>query len=115
MYFTSKLKPIDVKIFIEDGVPYLDYIGIAETDIGKAKVHIKKISLDITAISRNYDESYACDWHGVKFFPIRTKLEILAENENWFDYEILEVEMTKKQAEQNMKENLGYKVNIVDK
>lgn len=48
---SSDVRPTDVKIYIEDGVPYLDYIGtFYATDGSKCKVHFPKIGLTFSKV-----------------------------------------------------------------
>lgn len=48
---SSGVRPTDVKIYIEDGVPYLDYIGtFYATDGSKCKVHFPKIGLTFSKV-----------------------------------------------------------------
>lgn len=50
---SSGVRPTDVKIYVEDGVPYLDYTGICYASNGdKIKVHFPKIDLTLTNITQ---------------------------------------------------------------
>ena len=104
----DKITPTDVRVYIEDGVPYLDYIGTVMTGMGKAKVHIPKIGLNITAVSKEEDIVDSYDMYNNKVASIRTRLEIFAENDRWCECKIIEREMSKEQIEKE----LGYKVKI---
>lgn len=105
----GKITPKDVRVFIEDGVPYLDYVGIANSTKGKIKIHIPKISLNIETISRLEEQEYVYDTFNVPISSVRTRLEIIAENNDWCQFEVIERDMTKKEIEKE----LGYKVNII--
>lgn len=105
---TGKITPIDVRVYIENGIPYLDYIGVEETNWGKVKIHIPKIGLDITAITQEEDIVSAYGSNNKKLASIRTRFEIFAENDKWCEYKILEREMSKEQIEKE----LGYKIKI---
>lgn len=75
--------PTDVKIYVENGTPYLDYTGICyASNGGKIKVHFPKVDLTFT--------------------------NICAPNGKLTTFEVLEREVSKKQLEKE----LGYKLNI---
>ena len=104
----GKITSTDVRVYIEDGVPYLDYIGTVMTNMGKTKVHIPKIGLDITAVSKEEETVDSYDIYDNRVASIRTRLEIFAENDRWCECKIIEREMSKEQIEKE----LGYKIKI---
>lgn len=100
----SPITPIDVKIYTEDGVPYLDYIGTFYTNDGcKYKIHLPKIGLTFSKFTQEKEE----EEYGYKQ-RITTAFNVFASNDELFKYEILEREVSKKQLEKE----LGYKLNI---
>lgn len=104
---SSDVCPTDVKIYIEDGVPYLDYIGtFYATDGSKCKVHFPKIGLTFSKVMQEKEkEEY--DYFGYKK-RIITKFDIFAVDNKLAKFEVIEREMSKKQLEKE----LGYKLNI---
>lgn len=103
----SNITPTDVKIYVENGTPYLDYTGVCYASNGdKIKVHLPKVGLTLTTITqeKEYDE-----WkyqEGSK--KILTKFNVFVSNDQWATFEVLEREVSKKQLEKE----LGYKLNI---
>lgn len=82
----SHITPTDVKIYVENGTPYLDYTGICYASNGdKIKVHFPKIDLTLTNITN-----------------------VCASNDKWATFEVIEREVSKEQLEKE----LGYKLNI---
>lgn len=50
LHIESSLMPTDVKIYTEDGIPYLDYTGTCYMSDGcKYKIHFPKIGLTFFA------------------------------------------------------------------
>lgn len=103
---SSGVRPTDVKIYIEDGVPYLDYIGtFYATDGSKCKVHFPKIGLTFSKVMQEKEEEYDCFDYKQR---IITKFDIFAVDDKWATFEVIEREVSKKQLEKE----LGYKLNI---
>lgn len=101
----SKITPTDVKIYVENGTPYLDYTGICYASNGdKIKVHFPKIDLTLT-ITQEEDEEWKYQWPSRK---ILTKFNVCVSNDKWATFEVVEREVSKKQLEKE----LGYKLNI---
>lgn len=104
---TSPITPTDVKIYTEDGVPYLDYTGTFYASDGcKCKIHLPKIGLTFSKVTQEKEEE-EYDYFGYKQ-RITTAFNVFASNDEWFKYEIIEREVSKKQLEKE----LGYKLNI---
>lgn len=103
---SSGVRPTDVKIYIEDGVSYLDYVGtFYATDGSKCKVHFPKIGLTFSKVTQEKEEEY--DYFGYKQ-RIITKFDVYAVDDEWATFEVIERDVTKKQLENE----LGYKLNI---
>lgn len=52
-HIKSSLMPTDVKIYTEDGTPYLDYTGTCYMSDGcKYKIHIPKIGLTFSQVTQ---------------------------------------------------------------
>ena len=104
---SSNVRPTDVKIYIEDGVPYLDYIGtFYAADGSKCKVHFPKIGLTFSKLMQEKEEE-EYNYFGYKQ-RIITKFDIFAVDDKWATFEVIEREVSKKQLEKE----LGYKLNI---
>ena len=104
---TSAISPTDVKIYTEDGVPYLDYTGTFYANDGcKCKIHFPKIGLTFTRITQEKEEK-EYDYFGYKQ-RVTISFNVFATNDEWFKYEILEREVSQKQLEKE----LGYKIKI---
>ena len=104
---TSSITPTDVKIYTEDGIPYLDYIGtFYDSDGCKCKVHIPKIGLTFSQITQEKEEE-EYDYFGHKR-KILMNFNVFVSDNKFYELEILEREVSKKQLEKE----LGYKLNI---
>lgn len=102
----SNITPTDVKIYVENGIPYLDYTGTCYMINGdKYKVHIPKIGLTLTNIKSESAECYDYLGHARKILP---SFQIYACGDEYFSFEVIEREVSKKQLEKG----LGYKLNI---
>lgn len=103
----SKITPTDVKIYVENGTPYLDYTEICYASNGdKIKVHFPKIDLTLTNITQEKEyEEWKYQWGSRE---ILTKFNVCASNDKWATFEVVEREVSKKQLEKE----LGYKLNI---
>ena len=111
----ASIMPKDVRIYYEDNMPYLEYTGeITANDGTKTEVRLPKISLVYNVIEDNseYYDQYAYGIHGEKLYFTRVKLSqnVIIKNDKWYDMQIVEREMTKKQIEKE----LGYNVKIVE-
>ena len=104
---TSAISPTDVKIYTEDGVPYLDYTGTFYANDGcKCKIHFPKIGLAFTRITQEKEEE-EYDYFGYKR-KILMNFNVFVSDDKFWEFEILEREVSKKQLEKE----LGYKLNI---
>lgn len=104
---TSSITPTDVKIYTEDGIPYLDYIGMFyDSDGCKCKVHIPKIGLTFSQITQEKEEE-EYDYFGYKQKVLMNFNVFVSDNKFW-EFEIIEREVSKKQLEKEF----GYKLNI---
>ena len=103
----SNITPTDVKIYVENGTPYLDYTGTCYASNGdKIKVHFPKIDLTLTNIAQEkYEEEWKYQFGSRK---ILTKFNVCVSNDKWATFEVVEREVSKKQLEKE----LGYKLNI---
>ena len=103
----SNITPTDVKIYVENGTPYLDYTGTCYANNGdKIKVHFPKIDLTLTNITQEkYEEEWKYQFGSRK---ILTKFNVCVSNDKWATFEVVEREVSKKQLEKE----LGYKLNI---
>lgn len=107
LHIESPLTPTDVKIYTEDGVPYLDYTGTCYMSDGcKYKIHLPKVGLNFTQVTQK-EESDIYDICGYKQ-KILLDFRVLVTDGKFYTYEILERDVSKKQLEKE----LGYKLNI---
>lgn len=107
VYIESPLTPTDVKIYTEDGTPYLDYTGTCYMSDGcKYKIHLPKVGLQFTQVTQQED-SEIHDFCGYKQRVV-LDFKVLITDGKFYTYEILERDVSKKQLEKE----LGYKVNI---
>lgn len=112
----SNITPTDVKIYTENGTPYLDYTGICYASNGdKIKVHLPKIGLTFTNITQEKDykeyerhEEQKCLWDPRKILP---KFNIYASNDIWATFEVIEREVSKERLEKE----LDYKLTLTKK
>ena len=104
---TSPILPTDVKIYTEDGVPYLDYIGTFYINDGcKCKIHLPKIGLTFSKVTQEKEEE-EYDYFGYKK-KVLMNFNVFVSDDKFWEFEILEREVSKKQLEKE----LGYKLNI---
>lgn len=104
----SNITPTDVKIYMEDNVPYLDYIGECMTNNGaKLKVHIPKMGLTLNRIVQECEEEFG-SFAPVYHHRILKSFNIYTTDDKWCEFEIVEREMSKEQIEKE----LGYKITI---
>lgn len=113
--FSDAIVPTDVRIYYDDGMPYLDYTGITRTTDGcEVKVHLPKISLVYNLIQMNTEtkDHYAYDKRGnlIATFPVKLNQACFIKNDQWFDMQIVKRQMTKKQIEKE----LGYQIKIME-
>ena len=102
----GSLMPTDVKIYTEDGTPYLDYTGTCYMSDGcKYKIHFPKIGFAFSQIMQEKEDKY--DYFGYKR-KILMNFNIFASDNKFYEFEIIEREVSKKQLEKE----LGYKLNI---
>lgn len=102
----SNITPTDVKIYVENGTPYIDYTGICYASNGdKIKVHLPKVGLTLTNVTQEKDEEWKYQ-SGSREMLI--KFNVYASNDQLATFEVLEREVSKKQLENE----LGYKLNI---
>lgn len=97
------VQPIDVKIYYENGVPYMEYRGITnDFSNDKFEVYFPKIGLEISEFT--WEEDYCA--------PSRLSVTFdgFIKNLGKPRFKITEKTMTKAQIEKE----LGYKVNIID-
>lgn len=108
---TDYIHPVDVKVFVENNVPYLEYTGVIDRGEEKIKVHFPKIGLTLNVIEQIVDyQDYHDKWN-CPIGQVCISYQIfVGNNDTAFTYEVVEREMTKAQIEKE----LGYKVKIVD-
>lgn len=103
----NDIVPTDVKIYYENGTPYMEYRGVTQNPrFDKVEIYLPKISLSISSIE--YTENlYDPDELHVTF----SDKYLVHPHKNVFTAKTIERNMTKAQIEKE----LGYKVNIVEK
>jgi len=52
------IKPVDVRVYFEDGIPYMEYVGVAESNFGTVRIIIPKLSLVIESIDSESSWEY---------------------------------------------------------
>lgn len=103
--------PKDVSIFIEDGVPYMKYVGTTTLSNGiKVEVECPKMSLILKGIESETEEY--CEYYDFFKNPqkIIYKREMFAVENNYFKVKTLERTCKKEDIEKE----LGYKLNFED-
>lgn len=96
------LAPIDVRIFYEDGIPYMEYTGVADSNIGKIQMHFPKVALIFDRIEEEC--TYA------DHIKLKHQVYMSRDTHKFYEIKILERRMTKKEIE----DELGYKVKIIN-
>ena len=106
LHIEGSLMPTDVKIYTEDGTPYLDYTGTCYMSDGcKYKIHFPKIGLTFSQVTQEQETEY--DYFGYKR-KVLMNFNIFASDNEFCEFEIIEREVSKKQLEKE----LGYKLDI---
>lgn len=103
----GNITPTDVKIYMEDEAPYLDYIGTCYIDGCKCKIHFPKIGLNFSNITQEEESVDYIFLRGYKH-SITTSFNVYATDNVCYKFEVIEREVSKKQLEKE----LGYKLNI---
>ena len=105
VFSLANVIPTDVKVFYENGTPYLEYRGVVNNCREQVEVYLPKIALNLSAITWETDESI-----------IYNNARLVAEFANEFAdkkdapvVKTIERTMTKEQIEKE----LGYKIKIV--
>lgn len=107
---TDYIHPTDVKIYMEDEKPYLEYTGIIDHGDEKIKVYFPKIDLTFNVLEHIEERQDFYDQWRLPIGSIILSQQIMVGNTNTaYEYKIIERTMTKKDLEKK----LGYKVNIV--
>lgn len=105
--YANNIKPIDAKIYYEDGVPYLEYRGMTQNFCNDmVEVYIPKIKLEISAV--------AWEEECIRYDTLN-KLEVTFSDETitrQYSPQFKTIERTMTKAE--IEKELGYKVKIVD-
>ena len=108
---TEYIRPVDVKIFVEDNIPYLEYTGVIDRGNEKIKVHFPRIDLTFNVLEQIVENEYVYDKWDCPIGRVFTSNRILVGNDKIsYTYEVVERTMTKKELENK----LGYKVKIID-
>ena len=103
----GSLMPTDVKIYTEDGTPYLDYTGTCYMSDGcKCKIHFPKIGLTFSQLTQEQEAEYV--YLGGYKRKVLMNFNIFASDNKFYEFEIIEREVSKKQLEKE----LGYKLDI---
>ena len=105
------IKPKDVSIFIEDGIPYMKYIGTTTLSNGiKVEVECPKMSLVLKGMESESESVYNyTDYFGTP--KVTTyKREIYAVEDAVFSVKTLERTCKK----EDLEKELGYKLNFED-
>lgn len=106
--YIYNIKPIDAKIYYEDGMPYMEYRGVTQNFChDMVEIYIPKIKLEISSLTWSTDIDHSGHYD---------QLEVTFSDDNIKDiyapqFKTIERTMTKAQIEKE----LGYKVKIVDK
>lgn len=105
------IKPKDVSIFIEDGIPYMKYIGTTTLSNGiKVEVECPKMSLILKEIECESESIYDCTDYFGKPKEIIYRREFYAVEDAEFIVRTLERTCKKEDIEKE----LGYKLNFKD-
>ena len=107
---TRTIKAKDIKIQIENGQPYIHWIGEFENGDGTFTIDIPRMDVDINAIIE--DKPFEFDTHGNFSCPRVSFARTIYANQDGVKYHVFRKKrkMTKKQIEKE----LGYKIEIDD-
>ena len=105
------IKPKDVSIFIEDGVPYMKYVGTTTLSNGiKVEVECQKMSLELKGIESETEEYCECYDFFKKPQRIIYRREFFAVEDAVFIVKTLERTCKK----EDLEKELGYKLKFED-
>lgn len=109
---TDYIHPTDVKVYMENNKPYLEYTGVIDRGDEKIKVYFPKIDLTFNVLEQFVDEQYYYDRWDVPIGRVFLSHQVMVGNtKTAYEYKVIERTMTKKELEKK----LGYKVKIVEK
>lgn len=113
-YIGETIVPKDIKVFYEDGKPYVEYRGIVKLGNDEYEIEIPKMDMILTGLESVIDQRYvyAMDGHGCKLKNIGFQVcnEVHAYQNINFRLKLIKRSMKKNDIEKE----LGYQIDIVD-
>ena len=108
---TDYIHPTDVKVYVEDNKPYLEYTGIIDYGNEKIKVYFPKIDLTFNVLEciEEREDVYYEPWKSPIGRVLLSQQIMVGNTKTAYEYQVIERTMTKKELEKK----LGYKVNII--
>ena len=104
-----RIKAKDIKVFIENGKPYIYYVGCFSDGKNEYEIEIPKMDVDLTAIVEDFDYYDDSNINEIAPLGIRRNLYV-GQDCTFYKLKCKKKEMTKEQIEKE----LGYKIDIVD-
>ena len=102
----SDVRPTNVSIFYEDGLPFIKYIGTAYLKNGlKVQIEIPKMDLTLSNVTSVRDTEFKDLGGGIKI-PVNYHQQMYVVKDNWFTVRPIEREVSKEELEKE----LGYKL-----
>ena len=107
---SGHIEPTDIKVFYEDGKPYIHYKGVLNYMGDQYAIDIPKMDMVIKTLEYVSGYSYTFDYKTEKITNVLVLSECHAEHEVYFAADLIKKKMSKSEIENE----LGYKVDIVD-
>lgn len=105
----GQVVPTDIKVFYEDGMPYISYKGKTVSDSGEWEIEIPKMSMVLNTLERIVDIEYAMNIYGDTTRRIPVCNQFFASHDVAYKMHLGKKKMTKRDIERE----LGYGVDII--
>ena len=111
-YVGETITPKDIKVFYEDGKPYVEYRGIVKLGNDTYEIEIPKMDMVLTALESVVEQYWSWDIASGIFAPssISVKQNVHVHQDINFKLKPIKKRMTKADIEKK----LGHKVEIVE-
>lgn len=109
-HISGHIEPTDIKVFYEEGKPYIHYKGVLHYMGDQYAIDIPKMDMVLKTLEHVTEYSCTFDYKTEKVTKVPVLSECHAEHEVYFTADLIKKKMSKSEIEKE----LGYKVDIVD-
>lgn len=109
-HISGHIEPTDIKVFYEEGKPYIHYKGVLNYMGDQYAIDIPKMDMVLKTLEHVTEYSCTFDYKREKVIKVPVLSECHAEHEVYFTADLIKKKMSKSEIEKE----LGYKVDIVD-